>query len=62
MTKQQFHDFAHFIMEYCDFDIDEETFKLRHEINVEELNFKEAVEAYIKHHKLAFEPNIKRRH
>jgi len=48
-------------MEYSDLTLDCEIVKLRHGIDVSELNFRQAVDAYDKLHKLVDEPNIKKK-
>lgn len=62
MTRQELHDFAIFIKEYNDISIDDEIVELRHGVkNIGELNFRQAVDAYDKVHKLVDEPKIKKK-
>lgn len=60
MTKQELHSFACFIREYNDMSLDCEVIKMRHGIDPYKLNHRQAVDAYVKYHKIKLEPEIKK--
>lgn len=59
MTKQELHNFAMFVREYCDENITSLTIEQRHGINPDLFNFREAIDAYVRHHKIELEPKRK---
>lgn len=60
MTKQELHNFAMFVREYDDINIPTNVVNMRHEVKVDKLNFREAIDAYIKQHKLITPLKLKR--